>query len=194
MWLKSWYQLQWDAKLIRKIIIKQSTQTWQRACSSCRTYIQSMQCTIPSLMSHAIHTQRLVKNVVEIMVPTSMNWKANSKNYNQNWPLCSEVVDQIQNLPTSMKCKAKSKYYNQNWPLYRTGMWGRHNRGDPQPARVSIPSAGAGAGLPASYGLLGLGGAADTVLSPTGGFPFPILGFFCVFFGMVRRQRHLEVR
>jgi hypothetical protein len=61
-------------------------------------------------------------------------------------------------------------------------------------ARVSNPSAGAVVGPPASDGLAGLGGTVDPGLSPAGGFPFPILGFFYVFFGIVRRRRHLEVR
>jgi hypothetical protein len=64
----------------------------------------------------------------------------------------------------------------------------------PQAARVCILSASAGAGPPASDGLLGLGGTADPGLSPAGGFPFPVLGFFFVFFRMVRRQRYIEVR
>jgi hypothetical protein len=79
----------------------------------------------------------------------------------------------------------------------RTGTPQRDNRGDPQAAaRVSIPSigTGTGVGLPASDGLLGLGGAADLGLSPAGGFPFHVLGFFDVFFGMARRRRHPEVR
>jgi hypothetical protein len=34
----------------------------------------------------------------------------------------------------------------------------------------------------------------DLGLSPAGGFPFLVLGFYCVFFRMVRRQRHPKVR
>jgi hypothetical protein len=64
----------------------------------------------------------------------------------------------------------------------------------PQAARVCIPSASVGAGPPASDGLLGLGGTADPGLLPAGGFMFPVLGFFYVFFRMVRRQRYIEVR
>jgi hypothetical protein len=37
-------------------------------------------------------------------------------------------------------------------------------------------------------GLSGLGGMMDLGLSPESGFLFPILGFFYVFFGMVRRR------
>jgi hypothetical protein len=35
---------------------------------------------------------------------------------------------------------------------------------------------------------------ADPGLSSAGGFPFSVLGFFCVFFKMVRWQRYLEVK
>jgi hypothetical protein len=61
-------------------------------------------------------------------------------------------------------------------------------------ARDSNPSADVVAGPPASNGLSGLGGTVDPGLSPARGFPFPDLGFFCIFFGMVRRRRYLEVR
>jgi hypothetical protein len=36
-----------------------------------------------------------------------------------------------------------------------------------------------------SDGLLGLGGIADPDLSLAGGFPFLVLGFLCILFGMV---------
>jgi hypothetical protein len=70
----------------------------------------------------------------------------------------------------------------------------RDNRGDPQAATVSIPFVGTVAGPPVIDGLSGLGGTADPGLSPAGGFLFPVLGFFCVFFGMVIRWRHPKVR
>jgi hypothetical protein len=46
----------------------------------------------------------------------------------------------------------------------------------------------------ACNGILVLGGVANCVLSPAGGFLFLVLGFFSVFFGVVRRRWRLEVR
>jgi hypothetical protein len=43
-------------------------------------------------------------------------------------------------------------------------------------------------------GCSGLWGMVDLGLSLAGGFSILVLGFFCVFFQMVRRQRHREVR
>jgi hypothetical protein len=61
----------------------------------------------------------------------------------------------------------------------------------PNAARVSVPSASVGAGPTASDSLLGLGGMADLGLSSAGEFPH--FRVFCVFFWMVRRQRHPKV-
>jgi hypothetical protein len=60
----------------------------------------------------------------------------------------------------------------------------------PKAARVSVPSASVVAGPAVSDGLSVLGGMADLGLSSMGGFSFILLGFFCVFFRMVRRRRH----
>jgi hypothetical protein len=71
----------------------------------------------------------------------------------------------------------------------RTGTWEQEIIAViPQAARVSIPSIGVGTDPAASNGLSGLGGKAD---------PRPLAGSFSfvyVFFGIVRRRQHPEVR
>jgi hypothetical protein len=64
----------------------------------------------------------------------------------------------------------------------------------PKAARVSVPSTGVAAGSATSDGPSGLGGMVDLGLSPAGGLPFFVLGFFCVFFWIVRRRRYPEGR
>jgi hypothetical protein len=54
--------------------------------------------------------------------------------------------------------------------------------------RVFVPSTGVAVRPAASDGLSGLGGMADLGLSLVEGFPFLVLGFFYVFFQMVRRR------